>query len=596
MIPSKDTSRRFVGLGTASAKVKRVTKPGAEALAKAKGLENEIAALDKAKRDAAWCNQVSGLNARVSKESFAVRFYIKNLSRLGAMMLELPGVRAATRIDTTPSPTPTQDQRTRTPLPRPTNRPRPTPTPPPPTPTPTPRETYRGTTELAPIPNFAMLAGFNVPTVIFAILAFLFRGAFNIWMGFAMLFFLAASSFVLLGSDTREFVPKPLSRLLNTLPATVPFASTLLMIIFYSCDMPSTAIFTWIGTIAAAFLLSCENNASTDFKDREITPMGLGLNAVHLSFTVGAICFCLYLDIGWLTWVLGIIAMLATVIFTIASADDNSDREWFVPFLYIPAFIFGINAIVNFDCDAFGSALLSIAAATALDRLFLRGADSGGALLFRSLSGYLLPVCGTLFGSHMLFNSSPSIYESGAFEVAQMLLLGTAIASVIIAFDEKDSTILGAIACLGSSISSVLFLRGQLETWNLNGEMDLLALLLGSLLFIACFVLSSIRFVFLFKNYRCKPKFLWRKGHIVTLILGLLTIGLVVFQSMGSSIVSIIALPIALGGAIVAMFSIFADHMNRIVRIVVPLVCLYGLYMAFDASFMLVEYIFSLIG
>jgi len=126
--------------------------------------------------------------------------------------------------------------------------------------------------------------------------------------------------------------------------------------------------------------------------------------------------------------------------------------------------------------------------------------------------------------------------------------------------------------------------------------MDLLALLLGSLLFIACFVLSSIRFVFLFKNYRCKPKFLWRKGHIVTLILGLLTIGLVVFQSMGSSIVSIIALPIALGGAIVAMFSIFADHMNRIVRIVVPLVCLYGLYMAFDASFMLVEYIFSLIG
>ena len=447
MIPSKDTSRRFASMG-GDVRAKGFGKATTEQLARAKSLESEITALDTSKRDTAWCDKVSALFGRISNEGLIIRYKIGNLARLCSMLLEASKIRATSKPTTDTPVASDNGQQTKTPTP-PTRTTTTTTT----TTPPTRIQTANGTRVLAPTLNIPMLVGFNVPSFIFLALAFIFPGAFNIHLGIAMFWFLVSTAFCTLGSDTKNYVPEHIGWIVNNLVMLVPLTSSVLMVIFYLCSMPSTGIFTWIGTIGATLLLACQTGSGSIINGPK-----LGCNALHMSFTLGALLLCLYLQVGWVTWLFGILAMIITVFMNLTSHfdDDYISEEWYVSFLYIPAFIFGILAVNNGNSSDFGTALICATIATLLNRLFLKKSGSEGAELFRLLSGYLVPIGSVVFASLLLIISG-ALEGRGFVDLAAQLLILGAIGSAVIAFEERRKRPLCIMASVCAIISVILY-------------------------------------------------------------------------------------------------------------------------------------------
>ncbi len=188
VIPYKNTATRFSNIG---AKASATSLTGAQIRAKASGYESEISALQRGERNQGWVDTLKRLESRIFAEPLEVRYSISNIKTLSSLLSE------AGRIKSTPTSTPKASTTTTTT---------------------TSTQTGGGpTTESSTKPKapfdistlwFSVIL-FNIPTVIFLFLAFTFQGWFNVWLGFAILWFVCAICFTIVGVVVDDENPAP---------------------------------------------------------------------------------------------------------------------------------------------------------------------------------------------------------------------------------------------------------------------------------------------------------------------------------------------------------------------------------------------------
>lgn len=203
MIPNKDGSSRFSGIGN---RARGIALTGSQIRTAANGYQNEISALKNGTRSLAWADSVKKLEKRISAEPLEVRYAIANLSVLSSLSTEAGRIKRNPTAYTTTTTTTTTPRPTPPPQPRPTPRPTTTLTPPPSTPTQT-QNKPKAPFDMSTV--WVSLILFNIPTAIFVFLAFTFTGWFNVWLGIAILWFIVAVGFTIVGIIVDNESPAP---------------------------------------------------------------------------------------------------------------------------------------------------------------------------------------------------------------------------------------------------------------------------------------------------------------------------------------------------------------------------------------------------
>lgn len=333
MIPNKDGSSRFSGIGN---RARGIALTGSQIRTTANGYQGEISALKNGARSLAWADSVKKLEKRISAEPLEVRYAITNLSVLSSLSTEAGRIKRNPTAYTTTTTTTTTPRPTPPPQPKPTPRPTNTPTPPPSTPTQTqnkPKDPFDISTV------WVSLILFNIPTAIFVILAFTFTGWFNVWLGIAILWFIVAVGFTVVGIivDNDSPAPPEVEKAFAVVGVVLPILGLLVsMYCLFVTAMYATAVFSWIGAVLGSFFMSCSAGGNTS---RMSKPSFWGSMALVVIFAVGTFALCFVFEAGWATWIFGIIALLIHCVFGPIGIEYLRTDKTYIPFFYIPTYI-----------------------------------------------------------------------------------------------------------------------------------------------------------------------------------------------------------------------------------------------------------------
>ena len=368
MIPNKDTSGRFSGIG---ARARGTALTGSQIRTKANGYQTEISSLQNGSRTIDWADSVKKLEKKISAEPLEVRYAIANLGVLTSLSTEAGRIkRNARTTTTTPRPTPTP-RPTYTPPPQPRPAPRPTNTP---TPRPTQTQNNSGDPTVRPTNKpqdpfdmstvwFSAIL-FNIPTAILLFLAFTFPGWFNVWLGLAILWLIAATSFTIIGIvvDDKSPPPPSVEKVAVAIGIALPIAGFVVsMWCLFVSGMYATAIFGWIGAVLGAFFMSCSSGGNTS---KASMPSFYGSMTLIVIFAIGIFALCYALKAGWATWIFGIVALLVHCVFGPIGIEYIKSDKTYIPFFYIPTYIAMIFAVADGNETAYlfaaGFGLLAI--------------------------------------------------------------------------------------------------------------------------------------------------------------------------------------------------------------------------------------------
>ena len=346
MIPYKNTSARFSNIGRS---VGGTTLTGSQIRAKASGYESEISSLQKGERNQNWIDALGRLESRIFAEPIEVRCSVSNIKTLSSLLSEAGRIK---NTPTTSTPT-TKTSSTQTTGGGPT------------------AQTSTKTKEPFDISTlWVSVILFNIPTVIFLFLAFTFQGWFNVWLGFAILWFICATCFIIVGIvvDDESPAPPDIVKVCTKIGVALPIIG---MLVFFYClffgGMLSTAILTFIGVVLGAFFMCCsayENATGVR------VPAAISSFSLVISFALGIFTLCLYFNAGWVTWIFGIIAILVLCIFGSMGIGYIDELKTYIAFLFIPSFILAIIAISGLNAT-FGIICLVVTVLTSILAVYL---------------------------------------------------------------------------------------------------------------------------------------------------------------------------------------------------------------------------------
>ncbi len=606
MIPQKNASSRFDRLGADPRAAQ--TPTAAEARAKAKVIDSNILALSNAKRDESWCKSVEKVSKEVMAAPLPVRYYLTNGKILLSLVATFVSVRDAVDFDKEilalensstkniawaekvialnkrmPKPVVqkhltrltaltalveranaiienSRATQTSTPVPPP----RPTPPPPPrpaPQPRPAPRPAHKPN-NLGPL--LVNLLAFNIPTAVFAILAYSFAGWQNVWMGFAIGWAIMGSCISLSTTMSNDSA----SNGSKTFAAYLGFALTLAGMIFFLYnfffgDMLSTTIITWLGIILGGiFMAAVDPDLASDSVR---TPATISSIALVLYFTFGIFSFCYSMQIDWLTWVLGILSILVLIIFGCVSLTYHNSDKAFIPFLFIPSYIFAIMGIAGSDSNAYGWSIFLASAAMIITVWSTRKWDNDADLIFNVSSTHLFPIFGVGVLLFIMFyhNNEIETMDSFFFEILKSMSFSVALGSVAILLFSGRNAYGGILATLSSIFSGLLFSVLQHASFLDNGD-DWKMLLIG-----AAFILISIIAGGIILVKKCDdadmPSFLWDRGHIVAILLSL-AILLLCYMFSNVSVLLLPTLAATFGATIVCFYCICRSEIGGVFK------------------------------
>ena len=348
MIPYKNTATRFSNIG---AKASATSLTGAQIRAKASGYESEISSLQKGERNSNFAEMVMRLESKILAEPLEVRYSISNIKTLSSLLSEAGRIKSTptTATSTTTTTTTTTQTTGGGPTVQPTTKP-------------------KAPFDISTLWFSVIL--FNIPTVIFLFLAFTFQGWFNVWLGFAILWFVCAICFTIVGVvvDDENPAPPDIEKGCMYVGVALPIIG---MLVFFYClffaGMMSTAIFTFIGAVLGAFFMCCSAFENTTGVR---VPAAISSFSLVIGFALGIFTLCLYFKAGWVTWIFGIIAILVLCIFGSMGIGYIDELKTYIAFLFIPSYILAIIAISGLDAT-FGIICLIVTVLTGILAAYL---------------------------------------------------------------------------------------------------------------------------------------------------------------------------------------------------------------------------------